>query len=334
MTSTPALRLVSPTLQADVGGISATPGPRQLVVDGEASLRLRKKIGNDSYSALEVLFILADVTPSGVVVHSATERLQDSLGWGRDKVRNTLKRLQDQGYIARTQETVTDPDTGKLIFGRGVLTLEVAAVDVIGEDQVPQDTPTPPEGWGVWGRPLAPEVAAHVLASWGVRGVDRLWEHDPVLVSDAVKFVQNALRTGVPIENPGAYVRKLIVNRRVAAPDPSVPPELLSDELTLADLVGSSPTEREGTVERARAARAHRRNYLDALLRTGIPAEVRAEIELLVEDDMRGFTFTDEEAQQVYRYHLLEERLAERGLLAGPPPEEPDEEIDPEAPPF
>src|SRR5699024_9084331 len=98
VTSTPALRLVSPTLQADVGGISATPGPRQLVVDGEASLRLRKKIGNDSYSALEVLFILADVTPSGVVVHSATERLQDSLGWGRDKVRNTLKRLQDQGY--------------------------------------------------------------------------------------------------------------------------------------------------------------------------------------------------------------------------------------------
>lgn len=334
MSKNPALRLVTETLQADSGGISNNSRYRQVVVDGAASLRLRKEIGNDCFSALEVLFILADPSPTGVLIHSATEQLQDILGWGRDKVRTTLRKLQDLGFIDRTQESTQDPRTGKLIFGRGVLTLDVTSVDVVPEESLEPQTPQP-AGWGTWGRPLSTEVCRQLLATWGVRGADRLIEDNHTLVSDAVKFVQNSLRTGVPIDNPGAYARALITNKRVAAPDPSVPPSLLTEELTLSDLVGSTPEQRAPTLQRSREAKEKRRRYLDNMLRTGLDSDTRAEIEMLLDDDLRDFAFTSPESREVHRYHLLEERLAERGVLASlPEPEEVVEAADPDEPPF
>lgn len=332
MSRNPALRLVTDTLHADTGGISATRRYRQVVIDGEASIRLRKEIGNDYYSVLEVLFILCEHSPSGVVVHDATERLREILGWGRDKVRAATRELEARGFIQKTQEAASDK-SGRHIYGRGVLRLDVSAVDVVPEtDLQKEDTPT---GWGVWGRPLAPDVSRQMLASWGVRGADRLIEADQILVSDAVKFVQNAMRTGSPIDNPGAYVRTLIANRRVAAPDPSVPPALLSEEVTLADLMGSDPSQRESTLDRSRSAKARRRQHLDAMLRTGLDPAVREEIEMLLDDDLRDFAFTSPEAREVYRYHMLEERLAERGVLSQlPDPERVEEPIDPDEPPF
>lgn len=334
MTRTPALRLVTDTLQADSGGITTSRRDRQIVVDGAAALKLRKDIGNDCYNALEILFILADITPSGVQVHSATEQLQDALGWGRDKVRRALRDLQERGFIDRTQEAGTDHNNGKVIFGRGVLTLNINATDVVPEDDLPQDNPNRPDGWGIWGRPLATNVCRDLLASWGVRGVDRMLEDNHTLVSDAVKFVQNALRTGVPIDNPGAYARKLIANRRVAAPDPSVPPQLLTDELSLSDLIGSTPERRTSTIEQSRRSKEQRRRALDALLDHGVPDDIRTEIEMLLDDDLRDFAFTSPEIREVHRYNLLEQRLAERGLLATLPGSE-DETPDPsEDPPF
>lgn len=324
MTANPALRLVTDTLQADTGGISASNRNRQVVIDGAASLRLRKEIGNDCYNVLEILFILAEPSPSGVVIHSATERLQEVLGWGRDKVRNALRALQERNFIQRTQEAAAAPGTSKMVFGRGVLTLNISAVEVVPERDL-EPVQGQPAGWGTWGRPLASDVCRQMLASWGVRGADRLIEQDPVLVSDAIKFVQNSLRTGSPIDNPGAYTRRIIANRRVAAPDPSVPPELLTDEITLADLIGSMPEQRESTVERSRKSKERRRRYLDNLLNTGMPdEETREELIMLLEDDLRDFAFTSEEVREVHRYNMLEERLAERGLLTQLPGTEDD----------
>ena len=314
MSTTPALRLVTETLSADRNGISTTPRHRQIVVDGEASLRLRKDLGNDCYSVLEVLFILAEVSPTGAVIHSANERLQDALGWGRDRVRTNLRLLQQRGFIQRNQETAPDPNSKRLVFGRGVITLNISAVDVIPEDKL-QPEAARPDGWGIWGRPLDAEVCRQLLATWGVRGAGSLIEQDPVLASDAVKFVQNALRTGIPIENPGAYARKMITSRRVGAPDPAVPPALLNDELTIDDLLGTDPTQRVDTIKRSREARGRRRRHLDALLRTGLTAQQREEVEMLLDDDLRDFQFTSPETREVYWYHLLEERLAEKGVL-------------------
>lgn len=343
MSATPALRLVTDSLSAGPGGISAVSNNRQVVIDGAAVLKLRQEIGNDCYNVLEVLFILAEVSPTGVIVHSANDQLRKYLGWGTDKVKKCLRELQTKGFISRTQEAAKDSGTNRTVFGRGVLTLDISAVDTVPEQEL-TEAPGQPEGYGAWGRPLDTHLCRQVLEGWEVRGADQLIASNPTLASDAVKFVHHALSTGRPIENPGAYARKIITSGKIAHPDVSVAPDYLTEELTLDHFMRSSAARRAFTVERAERATENRYKHIDRVYENELDATTKAEIELTVNESMEAFALDSPEMQRRHWYNLIEEELSQRGLLASLPFREENREqdkdlphsptADPDEPPF
>lgn len=343
MSATPALRLVTDSLSASSEGITAVSSNRQVVIDGAASLKLRQDIGNDCYSVLEVLFILAEVSPTGVIVHSANAQLRKYLGWGSDKVKRCLRELQTRGFISRSQEAAKDANTSRTVFGRGVLTLDISAVDTIPEQEL-TDTPGQPEGFGVWGRPLDPQLCRLILEGWEVKGAEHLIASNPILASDAVKFVHHSLSTGRPIDNPGAYARKIITSGRIAHPDVSVAPDYLTEELTLDYFMRSSAARRAFTVERAEKATESRYRHVDRIYENDLDATTKAEIDLIVSDSMEAFGLDSPEMQKRHWYNLVEEELAQRGLLASLPFREENRDqikdqphsptVDPDEPPF
>lgn len=337
MSETPALRLLTETLRADNSGLAASSQHRQVLLHGAGVIQLRQALGNDGYDVLETLFILAEPTPTGVVVHNGAVEVAKILQWSRQRASRVISALAEKGYLERTQEATTDKGTGRPRFGRGVIRLDVSApvtVDEVSEASTPQ-----PSG-GVWGTPLSPASCREVLTAWGVSDANRLVDSDTAtLVSDAVKFVAFELRSGTPINNPGAYVRTAITRRKVAAPAPHVPEDYLTGELTAADLLQSDRGRGERTLEQARRAARARRRYLQNLLES-LDGTRRDEIGLRLDDMMRAFTFESEETQQVKYFTLLEQELANEGLLApdlaGSEPADaaPWQEGDGEEPPF
>jgi len=316
---TPALRLLTETLRADANGVTTGTQFRQILLDGEAALRLRREIGNDCYDVLEVLFILAEAQPGGgVVIHGGAQRLSEHLQWSRQKASRVVTELEALGYVQRSQEAVLDPN-GSRRFGKGVIVLNTAAA--VDPQRLDPERPADLDlDHGLWGKPLSPAVCSQTLGSWGVRDAERLVERtDGRLLSDAVKFVAYELRTGASIDNPGAYVRAVVTNRRVAAPGPHVDPTYLDGDLELVDLIGASPAARENTVERARASADARHRQLDTIANTMDPDE-RTRMGAELADLMRAFTFEPDDIQTIRFYDLLENALAERGLLAGLPP--------------
>jgi hypothetical protein len=316
MSRIPAIRLLTEALRVDDHGVSTGTQFRQVLLDGEGVLRLRRELGNDGFDVLEVLFILAEPQPSGgVVIHGGPQRVGEFLGWSRQKTSRVITDLENRGFVHRSQEAIHDP-SGSLRFGRGVIVLNTAAA--IDPRRLEPDR-EPDLTVGLWGKLLSPAVCSRVLSAWGVRDAENLAGRTDVrLLSDAVKFVAYELHTGAAIENPGAYTRAILRRRDVVAPAPHVDPAYLNADLEVADLVGATRAAREDTLERAKASKAARRRQLNTIL-ASMEKSARAELETELDDLMRGFSLEPDDIQAIHYFDLLENALAERGLLASIP---------------
>lgn len=317
MSRIPAIRLLTEALRVDDHGVSTGTQFRQILLDGEGVLRLRQELGNELFDVLEVLFILAEPQPSGgVVIHGGPQRVGEFLGWSRQKTSRVITDLENRGYVQRSQEA-DHALSGKPRFGRGVIVLNTAAA-VDPRRLEPQSEPDP--AVGLWGKLLSPAVCSRVLSAWGVRDAENLAGRTDIrLLSDAVKFVAYELQTGASIDNPGAYTRTILRRREVVAPAPHVDPSYLNGDLELVDLIGASPAARENTVERAQASAEARRRQLDTIA-DAMDHDERTRMDTELGDLMRAFTFEPDDVQTIRFYDLLENALADRGLLAGLPP--------------
>lgn len=330
MTRPPAIRLMVESASADVTGVDTIPQNRQIVLDAEAVIELRREIGSDLYLTLETLFLLAHPTPSGIYVYGGASRIAEVMQWGRDKTRRCLSKLAELGYIERTQEAETTPGA-RPRFGRGVIKLDTSAT--VTPNEIADQEPEKRDDFSVWGSILSADTCHRVLSAWGVSDADKLIRlHSPARVSDGIKLVAFNLQSGTPINNPGAYVRRVINDGRVAAPGPHVPRDFLEETVTAADLLALDPTQRTTMLQQSRAARERRQKDLANLFAT-LHEDVRAEIELRVDDAMRAFRHHSPEVQEIKEYNLLEEALAERGVLAELPTPESSSPAD-EDPPF
>lgn len=164
---------------------------------------------------------------------------------------------------------------------------------------------------------LRPDALRELLASWGVFDVDRLLTRYPTHV--LTYAVQSVITRWQTVENPGAYLRKVL--RQADAPPTSGSPAPPSRPSTAEPGTADAPARRPAPPPAVDTDPEPVPPEVLAAALAACPPQVRQEVEAVadaalanVPDNLRGLTAL----VNAYRRNALAEALRDRGLL--PPP--------------